>query len=220
MGTGGAVNDARRIGGIVFKTVDQARNVVNQYFSRTSSAMQGGWSIATIIKTVAAAVIDTVDMASNNDVGQLMESFVVVNGMKVMYPELWADSRVSKSVSIDFSFTSPYGDPASIFKYVYVPFFSLLTFAMPRMAADNGYISPFFVRASIPGVFNSDLAMISNINWQRGGPNNLWTKDNLPRCISGTFTLSDLYPYLSQIKHVSCLSHNPSYSIWTDSFAG
>ena len=51
MGTGGAVNDARRIGGIVFKTVDQARNVVNQYFSRTSSAMQGGWSIATIIKT-------------------------------------------------------------------------------------------------------------------------------------------------------------------------
>jgi hypothetical protein len=69
MGTGGAVNDTRRLGGLVFNTVEQARNVVNQYFARTSSALSGGFSVATIIKSVAAAVIDTADMAINNDIG-------------------------------------------------------------------------------------------------------------------------------------------------------
>ena len=140
--------------------------------------------------------------------------------MKVMYPELWQDSSFNKSISFDFNFASPYGDPASIFKYVYVPFFSLLTFAMPRMASDNGYVSPFFIRASVPGLFNSDLAMISDMTWNRGGGENHFTKDGLPLKISGTVTITDLYPYLSSINHVSCLSFNPSYSIWMDSFAG
>ena len=80
------------------------------------------------------------------------------NGMKVMYPELWNNSDYSKSMTFDFNFVSPYGDPESIFRYVYVPFLALMCLAMPRQADDNGYVSPFFVRADLPGVISSDLA--------------------------------------------------------------
>ena len=140
--------------------------------------------------------------------------------MKVQYPKLWNDSGYSKNLNFNFNFVSPYGDPLSIFQYVYVPFFALLAYALPRQAADNGYVSPFFVRADIPGQFTSDLALISDLTWIKGGDGNLWTKDKLPRSISGSFTVTDLYPYLAMVKRVSFLSANPSYTVFLDNMAG
>jgi hypothetical protein len=154
------------------------------------------------------------------DLSSLVQAFSVTNGMKVMYPNLWNSSTYSKNLNFNFSFISPYGDPLSIFQYVYVPFFSLLAFALPRQAADNGYVSPFFVRADIPGLFTSDLALISDLTWIKGGDNNLWTKDKLPRAISGSFTITDLYPYLSMVKRFSFLSANPSFTVFLDNLAG
>jgi len=140
--------------------------------------------------------------------------------MKVKYPDLWSDSGYTRGINFNFTFQSPYGDPLSIFKYVYVPFFALLAFAMPRQAAENGYVSPFFVRADVPGLFTSDLALISNLSFTRGGANNLWTKDGLPRAIDVSISLMDLYPYLSMNKRISSLSSNPSYAVFLDSFSG
>jgi hypothetical protein len=140
--------------------------------------------------------------------------------MKVVYPELWSDSTYMKSVNINFEFISPYGDPLSVFQYVMVPFCALLCFAMPRQAADNGYVSPFFVRADIPGYFTSDLAMITDFTWTKGGESNLWTKDGLPRAISGSLTIQDLYPYLSMTKRFSFLSANPNYTVFLNNLAG
>jgi hypothetical protein len=126
-----------------------------------------------------------------------------------------------RNMSFTFNFVSPYGDPLSIFQYVYVPFLSLLTFAMPRQAAQNGLVSPFFVRADIPGWITSDLAIISDLNWQRGGNDGtMWTKDKLPRAISGSFTVYDLYLYLAMTKRISFLSANPSYTVFLDNMAG
>jgi hypothetical protein len=123
------------------------------------------------------------NLATEQDLSSLVQAFSVTNGMKVMYPNLWANSNYSKNLNFNFNFVSPYGDPLSIFQYVYVPFFSLLAFALPRQAADNGFVSPFFVRADIPGLFTSDLALISDLTWIKGGDANLWTKDKLPRAI-------------------------------------
>ena len=103
------------------------------------------------------------NIATNQDLSSIVQAFSVTNGMKVMYPNLWQNSNYSKNLNFNFNFVSPYGDPLSIFQYVYVPFFSLLAFALPRQAAQNGYVSPFFVRADIPGLFTSDLALISDV---------------------------------------------------------
>jgi len=162
----------------------------------------------------------TKNLMYKKDLSSIVQAFSVTNGMKVMYPNLWSDSTYSKNLNFNFNFVSPYGDPLSIFQYVYVPFFALLTFALPRQAAENGYVSPFFVRADIPGLFTSDLAILSDLTWIKGGDSNLWTKDKLPRSISGSFTITDLYPYLSMVKRFSFLSANPSFTVFLDNMAG
>jgi hypothetical protein len=165
-------------------------------------------------------IASTVNYFTNeNDMSALVQAFST-NGMRVKYPELWSSTDYGKNIQFDFNFVSPYGDPLSIFQYVYVPFMALLTFAMPRQAAENGIVSPFFIRADVPGLVTSDLAMLTEISWIKGGENNLWTKDKLPRAISGSFTITDLYPYLAMVKRLSFLSANPSYTVFLDNMAG
>lgn len=173
-----------------------------------------------VVKIPIALANDIVTFNNTNDLGAIMQSFATSNGMMVKYPNLWADSAYSKNINLSFSFVSPYGDPLSIFKYVYVPFFALLSFAMPRQAAENGLVSPFLVRCDIPGVVTSDLAMISDITWTKGGANSLWTKDGLPRAIDVQITVSDLYPFLAMSKRISFLSANPSYAVFLDNMSG
>lgn len=161
------------------------------------------------------------NFVSSNDMSAIIQQFSTTNGMKVKYPNLWSDSSYSKNMNFDFEFASPYGDPLSIFHYVYVPFFALLTFSLPRQADANGYVSPFFVRADIPGHMVSDLALISDMTWTKGGSSgNLFTKDGLPRSIHCTITLTDLFQYLAMTKRISFLSANPSYTVFLDSMAG
>jgi len=228
MGTGGAARDTARTIGIGFKTAEGIGSYLSENLtmaSKLSGAISGHLSgipkvIGAIAGYAAGAAIDVARLSSTEDFGSLIQSFATTNGMKVVYPELWSDTTYSKNINFNLSFTSPYGDPMSIFKYVYVPFCALACFALPRQAAENGYVSPFFVRADVPGVVTSDLGLISSFTWTKGGSNNLWTKDGLPRSIDVTITITDLYPYLSMTKRYSFLSSNPSYTVFLDNMAG
>jgi hypothetical protein len=223
MGTGGNVRNAVRQ---ATASLGVGRNIA----SFVSDSLSGTWAgiksiksdglILGALQTATGLVSDTQKFLTEKDNGAVMQSFATTNGMKVVYPELWSDSTYMKSVNINFEFISPYGDPLSVFQYVMVPFCALLCFAMPRQAADNGYVSPFFVRADIPGYFTSDLAMITDFTWTKGGESNLWTKDGLPRAISGSLTIQDLYPYLSMTKRFSFLSANPNYTVFLNNLAG
>jgi len=226
MGGGSPLKNAARTASIIGNSGRQISQLFKDTFDGTAHAW-GRKDFSSILSTVFSVadiagniVFDTLKFEGEQDKAAILQSFATTNGMKVVFPELWADSAYSKNVNFNFSFVSPYGDPLSIFKYVYVPFFSLLCFAMPRQAAENGYVSPFFVRADVPGLFTSDLALISDISWTKGGGSALWTKDGLPRAIDVSITLSDLYPYLSMTKRLSYLSANPSYAVFLDSFSG
>jgi len=225
MGTGGSTMESRRKIGVGINEASQLKSYYTENFTTAQSyysTVKGatGSALLGIAASAAGALIDTTRLSATEDFSSLIQSFATTNGMKVIYPELWNDSSYSKNINFNFVFTSPYGDPLSIFKYVYVPFCSLLAFALPRQAAENGYVSPFFVRADVPGLITSDLALISDITWVKGGDANLWTKDGLPRSISCTLTLTDLYPYLSMTKRYSFLSANPSYTVFLDNMAG
>lgn len=225
MGTAGAAKELARKSAISVNFAQQ----VKEFFSGKLTNMIGlakKWgsklSVAGYaLGALAGGVMDYAKQVTTADVGVELQQFATSNGMHVMYPELWSDGGgYSKSMSFDFNFTSPYGDPLSIFKYVYVPFCTLLCFTLPRAADDNGYVSPFFVRADLPGLFTCDLGIVSNMSYTRGGPNGLFTKDGLPRSISGSITLDDLYPYLAMSRRISFLSANPSYTSFLDSFTG
>lgn len=173
------------------------------------------------LKGIGTLLMNVANFAAGTDVSATVQQFTVTNGMKVKFPNLWGDSNYVKNMNMDFEFISPYGDPLSIFHYVYVPFLALLTFALPRQADQNGFVSPFFVRADIPGLITTDLALISDVTITKGGQsNNLWTKDGLPRSIHCSVTLTDLYPYLAMTKRLSFLSANPSYTVFLDNMAG
>ena len=227
MGTGSSTQNLSRKIAIAATSVSQLKDTLGNAFSNTIKAVHNvkdsegllkkGLAVA---KVGTSAVIDIASFQNVNDLGTIIQSFATSNGMKVKYPDLWSDTTYSKNVSFNFSFVSPYGDPLSIFKYVYVPFLSLMCFALPRQAAENGYVSPFFVRADVPGLFTSDLALVSSFSWTKGGSNALWTKDGLPRAIDCSITITDLYEYLSMTKRISSLSANPSYAVFLDSLTG
>lgn len=224
MGTAGAAKELARKSAIGVNFAAQVKDFVTGTLTNTIGLAKKWGSKFTpgyALGAIAGGVMDYTNALTTTDVGIELQQFATSNGMHVMYPELWSDGGgYSKSMAFDFNFTSPYGDPLSIFKYVYVPFCTLLCFTLPRAADDNGYVSPFFVRADLPGLFTCDLGIISNMSYTRGGPNGLFTKDGLPRSISGTITLDDLYPYLAMSRRISFLSANPSYTSFLDSFTG
>jgi len=213
MGTSSKADAVRRAVGVGLQTYSTFKSQVTD---KISADLSGG-----IVSSALSIAKNIADFSTNTDMSSLVQSFMVSNGMKVMYPQLWSNSMYSKNINISFNFVSPYGDPLSIFQYVYVPFFALMTFVLPRQAAENGFVSPFFVRADVPGLITSDLAIITDLTWTKGGEaGDLWTKDRLPRAISGSFTITDLYPYLAMVKRFSFLSANPSYTVFLDNMAG
>ena len=233
MGTGGAGRELSRKFGMMSNVTKQIGGLLSETFSGTAATLSKVGDIvasnsfskaAQIAVTIAAgavsAVKDVATFTHTKDFGSVLQGFATSNGMQVTYPELWSSSSYSRPININFNFVSPYGDPLSIFKYVFVPFCALVCFALPRQAAENGFVSPFLIRADMPGVFTTDLGMISSISWQRGGDQSLWTKDGLPRAISGSFTITDLYEYLAMTKRLSFLSANPSYTVFLDSLTG
>jgi hypothetical protein len=220
MGTAGPARNINRQIGIAGMQISTFKDIMR---SNLSTGLDGAGNANSIISWAGAynLVKSVVNFANTKDISSIVQQFDVTNGMKVQYPQLWESSNYSKNMNFTFNFVSPYGDPLSIFQYVYVPFFSLLAMAMPRQAAENGLVSPFFVRADIPGWITSDLALITDVTWQKGGSDGtLWTKDKLPRAISGSFTVTDLYPYLSSVKRLSFLSANPSFTVFLDNMAG
>lgn len=202
-------NYGRRAGGVMFA---QQSNLADAFSGISKPTLNP--------KSWMGSAIDAYKFSVENDLGALAQTFMSSNGMNVTYPNLWNDTGYTKATSFEFNFVSPYGDPLSIFQYVYVPFLTLLTFAAPRQVAENGMVSPFLVRADIPGLFTSDLAMISSIQWNKGGNDNIWTVDKLPRAISGSFTVEDMYPYLAMTKRLSFMSSNPAYTSMLDNLAG
>jgi hypothetical protein len=218
MGTGGTARNVMRQVGIGIQQTGDVIGLIKKNFSTGNANLL---SITGFAKGMANLTGSIIDFANSQDMSALMQQFAVTNGMRVMYPKLWESSSYAKNMNFDFNFVSPYGDPLSIFQYVYVPFLTLLAFALPRQAAENGLVSPFFVRADVPGLITSDLALITDINWTKGGPDGtMWTKDKLPRAISGSFTVTDLYPFLASVKRISFLSSNPSFTVFLDNMAG
>lgn len=221
MGTGGSVNNTRAITNKSMQLTMNIKDFLGETFDNTISGVLRNQGIGRKLAGAGFGLLkDTLNQATKTDPGADIQAMVTTNGMRIRYPELWSDGSYTKSMNFQFNFTSPYGDPLSIFKYVYVPFGVLLALTLQRQADDNGLVSPFFVRADLPGYFTCDLGFISNMSFTRGGPNGLFTKDGLPRSISGDFTIEDLYPYLAMSRRISFLSANPSYTSFVDSMIG
>lgn len=206
----------------VFQGVTSSLVGQRGYISDLISDVVGGGGVGGTIGTILKIIQGAGTVAARlpfiaNTVSGIVES---QKGLQLIYPQIWSDSSYARSININFKFYSPYGDPASIFKHVYVPLFALLGFVMPRQAGLNGYISPMIIRADIPGLFTLDMAYISDLSITKGGSENLWTIDNYPRQIDVSLTLTDLYPAMMMTKRLSYLHTNPAFMSFLDGYAG
>ena len=123
------------------------------------------------------------------------------NGGKIVFPDIWSDSRYDKSYSLQFKFRSPDHDPVSIFLNVIKPYCKLLALVLPHMLdSDNGvtagYTSPFLVKAYCKGIFNIDYGLITGMSVSKGAES-CWTDDGLPTQIDVSIDITDLYHAMS-----------------------
>ena len=133
--------------------------------------------------------------------GNFLESIAgnlgaVINGGKLIFPEIWQDSHYMKSYNVTIKLRCPNPDPVSWYFDIWAPLAHLLPLVLPKQAGVNGYISPFLVRAYFKGLFNCQMGIITNMTVSRGEMGN-WTLNGLPASVDVTFTIKDLYSVLS-----------------------
>ena len=171
-------------------------------------------------KSAAASVIDTVGNVTDsvtsalggvigNVGGSLVQSVAqsglhsILNGGKIVFPEMWSDSSFDRSYSIEFKLRSPDNDSYSIFLNVLKPYCKLLALTLPQVSRDqdnvenpNAYSSPFLVKAFSKGLFNIDLGIITSLSATKGAEC-CWNDDGLPTQIDITIEIKDLYKSLA-----------------------
>ena len=138
-------------------------------------------------------------IADANRSNTFMGSFATMasnylKGGRLVFPQMITDVGYNKSINVQMTFTSVYGDRRSIFKYTILPALHLLALATPKQLSDSMYTYPYLCRVFQKGSVNCDLAFISNLDFKRGGSDDVrWTVDNLPTEIIATFTVTPLY---------------------------
>lgn len=199
-----------------------------QFLMGRSSALENMAGFATkvtdAIANVGSSLLDTLTGGGSGFSGLTDTIMTGANaalaGVNLYYPEIWNDSSFSQNFSLNFTFTSPYGNTDAIFEYVIVPFVLLLVLAMPLQVLSNGYTSPFLIMADIPSQFTTDLAVITDMSWERGGGENLFNKDGLPMVIKCSISIKDLYPIFGLPSNWGLLRHNPGMHGFIDNLAG
>lgn len=152
--------------------------------------------------------------------GGVDKTKTVMNGSNLVYPEVWNDSSFTRTISFNMNLFSPYGDPQSIFQYVYGPFMSLLALTLPRHDTLMGYNAPFLVKADCPGNFTCDMGVIDQLSYKKGGAEDMWTRDGLPNAIDVSVSVKDLYNVMMMDKSFSMLSSNISMATYLDNMSG
>lgn len=142
-----------------------------------------------------------------------------LDGAQLYYPDVWQNSSFERSYNLEFKFFSPYGDPVSVFNYVYLPFLSLLAMSLPIQFGYSAYNQPFVLSISAPGLFECDMGIVMSMTIDRGG-DALWTIDRLPREITVRMSVRDMYPNLMLPRGSSETQWNISLLSYVECLAG
>lgn len=139
--------------------------------------------------------IETMDMGGGFW-GNLFNSGKAMLNVNVGLPDIWKDSTYDKTYNIRFKFSTPHGDPLSVFLNVIVPLCHLLPMVTPRTVGfSNTYTTPFIMRIFCKGMINCDMGMATAISINRHQEN--VSIDGLPTEVSVTMTVKDLYSLLA-----------------------
>ena len=123
-------------------------------------------------------------------------SSTVIQGGKLMFPEIWSDSSYSRDYNINLKLVSPDNDDYSIFLNILNPLVHIIAMVAPHNVDVNGYISPFIVRVFYKGVFSCPMGMIQSVSFTKGGEGN-WSQSGLPTVVDVSISIKELYSTMS-----------------------
>ena len=123
-------------------------------------------------------------------------SSTVIQGGKLMFPEIWSDSSYSRDYSINLKLVSPDSDDYSIFLNILAPLVHIIALVAPHNVDVNGYISPFIVRVFYKGVFSCPMGLIQSVSFTKGGEGN-WSQSGLPTVVDVSISIKELYSTMS-----------------------
>jgi hypothetical protein len=208
---------ATKLAGLVKGVSEISREA--QFF--LGSNLAGGATEGQRAGAVDGAIKGIADYIGAGDSGGLRASLGdAILGMNPMFPEVWKDSSFSRSYNLSFKFFSPYGAPAAIYQNVLQPFMMLMSLVFPVEANPGVYTEPFIFQVDCPGYFACDLGICTDFSFVKGGADNLWTVDGLPRQIDVTMSVRDLYPVLVASKNNQSMYFNVGMGTFLDNLAG
>ena len=185
--------------------VSDTANELNFLLAGNSNALKKIADVATdAVSSVTTALSDALGSLGGGIVGSLADTGIntLVNGGKIIFPQIWSNSSYSRSYSLDIKLRSPDHDSLSIFLNVIKPYCKILALTLPRVMEHeshynvNGYMSPFLVKAFSKGMFNIDMGIISSLSVTKGAECQ-WNDDGLPTQIDLSVEITDLYSSLA-----------------------
>lgn len=151
-----------------------------------------GGIIGGILDTFTSA-IDSGKSALDNVFGKDLVD-IVLKGNSLIYPRVWKGSSIEKMLSLQMRFYSPYGDWFSIFMNIIIPLVIIMGFSLPRQVYPSFISYPFGFSIQIPGLFQSEMAMVTNIAIRRGGRYDAWSENSIMRGVDITLDVTPLKP--------------------------
>ena len=117
-----------------------------------------------------------------------------LKGGRLVFPQMVDGTTYSKSLTLGLRFTSPYGDPISVFMYCLLPLAHIMAFAFPRQIDTNMYTYPFLVSAYSRGYCNVDMGVVTSIRVARGGQDDSsWSADGMATDIEVSLDITPLH---------------------------
>ena len=181
-------------------------------------------SVSEAVSSISSALTDllSLDKLGGGIIGSLADSGVnsIVNGGKIVFPQIWRNSDYSRDYSLNIKLRSPDHDSLSIFLNVIKPYCKLLCLCLPRVMESedhynaNAYMSPFLVKAFSKGMFNIDMGIITSLSVTKGAECQ-WNDDGLPTQLDIDITIADLYSSLamSGFESTGAFTGNPFKAI-------
>lgn len=136
----------------------------------------------------------------SSGLGGILKGSISTLGVTVELPDIWKGSSYDKTYNVKLKFSTPHGDPLSVYLNIIVPICHLLPLVSSRrIGLSNTYTSPFMLRIFSKGMMNCDMGMATAININRH-PEKI-SIDGLPTEIDVTITIKDLYSMLNMPQH-------------------
>ena len=180
-------------------------NELNFLLAGNSSALgKIADNVSDAVSSVSSALSTALGELGGGIIGSLADTGIntLVNGGKIVFPQIWSNSSYSRSYSLDIKLRSPDHDSISIYLNIIKPYCKLLCLCLPRVMENedhydaNGYMSPFLVKAFSKGMFSIDMGIISSLSVTKGAECQ-WNDDGLPTQIDISIEIADLYSSLA-----------------------